>query len=98
MPQAFLMRVMEWNEAVEEARGAAPDSPERRATHQLGETLREERRARLETIGSLLTPLPPSRAPQLAEARRELNVVRYIDRTQKVLESLRLETASREKG
>jgi len=97
MPQAFLMQVMEWNEAVEQARGAAPDSPRRVATEVLSQTLREERRARFEAVARLLTPLPPQAAPELAEVRRELNVVRYIDRIQAELESLRLDAALGEK-
>lgn len=98
MPQAFLMQVMEWNETVEDARGAAADSPERRATEELTESLRQEREKRLEAIGRLLTPLPPSASSELTEVRRELNVVRYIDRTQEELKSLRLQTALGEQG
>lgn len=93
MPQAFLMQVMEWNETLEEAREAAPDSPARRATEALAETLRDERREHIEAVGALLTPLPAPGSGELTEARRELNVVRYLDRTRQELESLRLEAA-----
>jgi molecular chaperone HscB len=93
LPQEFLMRVIEWNETLDDAREAAPDSPEHRATEALNETLRDERRTRIETVGALLTPLPASSAAELTELRRELNVVRYFDRTRRVLEGLRLKAA-----
>ena len=90
MPQAFLMQVMEWNEILEEARDAAADSAEAQAARELSEQLTQERAARFEAIGSRLTPLPEPGSDELTEARRELNVVRYIDRTRGELEGLRL--------
>lgn len=93
MPQPFLMQVLEWNEVVEEARGAAEGSPAWSAMLQLCDELRDERRGRLEAIGKLLSPLPEPGAPTLVDLRRELNAVRYIDRTQDELKNLRLEAA-----
>ena len=93
MPQVFLMQVLEWNEVLDSARGASEGSSEWSAMLQLGEELSSERGERLEAIGDLLTPLPEHGAPALAELRRELNAVRYIDRTQGELRSLRLEAS-----
>ena len=95
MPQAFLMEVMEWNETLEEARAAEPDSPERAAAHELGTTLRAERDALFDRLASLLTPLPTAlpegaESAPLVEARRQLNAVRYVDRALRQIEELRL--------
>ena len=43
MPPAFLAEVLEWNETIEEARDAAPDSSERAALDPLETGLREQR-------------------------------------------------------
>jgi molecular chaperone HscB len=93
MPQAFLMEVLEWNEVVEEARGAAEGSAAWSAMLQLTDDLREARKGRLEAIGRMLSPLPERGAATLVDLRRELNAVRYIDRTQDELKTLRLEAA-----
>src|SRR5262245_62081510 len=50
MPPAFLAEVLEWNEALEEARAAPAGSPEREALDDLEARLVEERRAALERI------------------------------------------------
>lgn len=94
MPQAFLMEVLEWNETLEEARGAAPASPERAALEALRATLSGERAGALESIGNSLTPLPPTGSPTLQDVRKELNALRYIDRTLAEIEALRLEQAA----
>jgi hypothetical protein len=41
----------------------------------------------------LLDPLPPSGSPALRDARAQLNVVRYVDRTLGEIEALRLSRA-----
>lgn len=94
MPQAFLMEVLEWNELLEEARAAAPGSPERGRLDGLETTLRAERASTMESVAGLLTPLPDRGAPALAETRRHLNAVRYLDRTLHTLAELRLDHAS----
>lgn len=93
MPQAFLMEVLEWNETLDDARGAALDSAEHAALEDLGETLESERIDAMERIGNLLTPLPESGSTKLADARRELNAVRYLDRARRELKALRLSNA-----
>lgn len=93
MPQAFLMQVLEWNEVLEEARAATAGTPEWQTMLELGTELSGEREERLEAIGALLAPLPEAGAESLIQVRRELNAVRYIDRTRAELKSLRLEAA-----
>jgi len=93
MPQAFLAEVLEWNEALEEARAAPPGSPERAALDDLEERLVAERSAALERIAARLAPLPEARSRALADVRKELNAVRYLERTLSTLSELRLEQA-----
>jgi molecular chaperone HscB len=93
MPQEFLMEVLEWNETLEEAREAAPGSPARAAIDDLESELRRQRAAALERVAGLLVPAPAPGAAALTEARRELNAVRYVDRTLSTLAELRLEAA-----
>ena len=78
MPKAFLLEVLEWNEALEEAREAPAGSPPRARLEALTGELERARGEALERLGALLTPLPPDGAPQLTEARRELNALRYL--------------------
>ncbi len=80
MPQAFLMEVLDWNETLDAAEGAAADSPERQALDRLAETLTEERDARMQAIGRKLSPLPERGAPVLRTIRQELNAIRYLSR------------------
>lgn len=94
MPQTFLMEVLEWNEALEEARDAAPGSPPRERLEALTRELEAARAAALVRLGGLLEPLPERGAPALAAARRELNALRYVRRTLDQIEALRLERAS----
>lgn len=98
MPQTFLMEVMEWNEALEEARTAAPGSPPRAALDALRTELRDRRSQLMTEVGALLNELLAARAQpdpaRLTDARRLLNAVRYVDRSLSEMEALRLEQAS----
>jgi molecular chaperone HscB len=94
MPQAFLMEVLEWNEALEEARDAAPGSPARERLAALALELERASAAALARLGALLEPLPARGAAALGTARRELNALRYVRRTRDQIEALRLERAS----
>ena len=93
MPQAFLMEVLEWNEALQEARAAEPGSQKRESAFGLKPELDAQRAKRIEAITELLTPLPETGSDALPNARRELNAVRYLDRALRELESLRLADA-----
>jgi molecular chaperone HscB len=93
MPQAFLLEVLEWNETLDEARTAPPGSPAREALDELEERLTAERRLALERIARRLAPLPAPGAAALTDVRRELNAVRYLERTLSTLSKLRLEQA-----
>jgi molecular chaperone HscB len=93
MPQEFLLEVLEWNETLEEARESQPGSPAHAALDDLEAELRSERAAALERIAGLLTPTPAAGAVALTDARRELNAVRYLDRTLSTLAELRLDAA-----
>lgn len=94
MPQAFLMEVLEWNEALEAVRGSAPASRERAALAELAVTLAERRDATLQALARQLDPLPPRASPALAAARKELNALRYLDRALSEIEKLRLAQAA----
>jgi molecular chaperone HscB len=94
MPPAFLAEVLEWSEAIEEARGAAPGSDARAGLEPLEETLRAERAKAMAEVSRQLTPLPELHAPELVDVRRLLNTIRYLDRTLKEIAELRLEQAS----
>lgn len=94
MPQAFLMEVLEWNEALEEARETAIGSPERQALGALESELTEKRAELMAAVGRALSPLPEPGAPSLTEQRKTLNAVRYVDRALGELRELRLAEAS----
>lgn len=94
MPKPFLLQVLEWKEALEEARASGPGSPERAALAALGEDLRQRRAASLARIETLLDGAQSSGPEALRAARQELNAVRYLDRALGELESLRLEEAT----
>jgi len=94
MPQAFLAEVLEWNEALEAARAAAPGGEERRALDSLEGELRAQRGTAFAALASLLEPLPSRGDASLLEARRQLNALRYLDRTLAEIEALRLEEAT----
>lgn len=92
MPQAFLLEVMEWNEALDEAEGAAPDSPARAHLDQLAVTLHAEHGRLLDDVRGALTPLPASGAAELTLVRQRLNAVRYLSRTLYRIRDLRFGT------
>lgn len=92
MPKEFLLEVLEWNELLEEARSSSAVTQERLSS--LRSELERRRGAALEAVSSLFHPLPPRGSPALREARREVNVVRYVDRTLGELEALRLSRAA----
>ena len=97
MPQAFLMEVLEWNEAIDEARAAAPDSSERAALESLAAALTEKRAEVLAAVGEALTPLPAPGSSPLPSIRRRLNAARYLDRALGEIRELRLARPSRER-
>jgi molecular chaperone HscB len=87
LPQTFLTEVLEWNETLEAARaesGATADQVDA-----LENELEQRRTASFERLAALLHPLPARGAPALREARRELNAVRYVDRTLEEIAALR---------
>ncbi len=88
MPQEFLMEVLEWNEALEEARPSGAHSEERKRLMPLRDELRERRAGLLGRVAEALTPLPAPGAPNLRDVRRMLNAVRYIDRALKEIGEL----------
>jgi len=90
MPQEFLMDVLEWNTAVEEARHAEPGSEERAALGPLRAHLEEAREDRRAALGRLLVPLPDAGSPDLTRARRQLNALRYVARTLHEIDTLEL--------
>jgi molecular chaperone HscB len=85
LPREFLAEVLEWNEALEAARGSAA-APGLVA---LERELAERRAQSLESLETLLTPLPAPGAAALRQARAVLNAVRYLDRTLEELAALR---------
>ncbi len=94
MPQAFLMEVLEWNEAIEDARNTAPGSAERQRLEGLETELSGERRNTMDEIASRMEPLPMMHAPILTQIRQKLNAVRYLDRSLYQIAELRLEQAN----
>ena len=91
MPQEFLLEVLEWNEAVDEARSSPAGSSERKQMVSLEGTLARERRQVMDEISEMLTPLPPARSSVLVDVRKKLNSVRYLNRTLKEIAEIRLE-------
>ncbi len=93
MPQSFLLEVMEWNEAVEEARAAGADTDATRTLTTLEAELLAERTSLVTRIREGLLPLPTD-TDRLVELRRLMNAVRYLDRTLHEIAELRLSHAS----
>ncbi|MEW6072809.1 MAG: iron-sulfur cluster co-chaperone HscB C-terminal domain-containing protein [Planctomycetota bacterium] len=91
MPPEFLLEVFEWNEALEEARAAGVGSPARARLAAQEEALVRERRRAMDEVGAMLTPLPPAGSAALADIRRRLNSVRYLNRTLQEIAEIRLE-------
>lgn len=87
MPREFLVEVLEWNEALEEARTSKAWSP---AVAQLQNELRTRRADELAAVDTLLSNPLDSSPTQLAQARARLNAVRYLDRALNDIETLRL--------
>lgn len=94
MPAEFLQEVLEWNEAIEEAREAEAGSPPRMALEALANRLATERGATMKNVLFRLNPLPARGAPVLRLARQELNALRYLDRALAEIGELRLSSAS----
>jgi molecular chaperone HscB len=80
MPREFLIEVLEWNEAVEEARQAEPGSAALARLSRLEADLTAERGRIYGEIEQSFDPLPGRGAPALADLRRRLNCIRYLDR------------------
>jgi molecular chaperone HscB len=93
MPPEFLQEVLEWNEAIEEAREAGPDSPAAGGLGALAERLTAERRAAIEAVARLLAPPIERGAARLTDARKQLNAIRYLDRSRRDIAELSLERA-----
>jgi molecular chaperone HscB len=94
LPQPFLLEVLEWNETLEELRGtpAASRAPEKTAA--LRKELAARRAEALALLRAALEPLPAHGSPKLADARRELNALRYLDRALDELAALELDQAT----
>jgi molecular chaperone HscB len=90
MPREFLMEVLEWNEALEEARGTDAKSAERARLAPLRAELTARRAALMDKVARALDPLPAHGDPRLADVRRDLNAVRYLDRALSELSELLL--------
>jgi molecular chaperone HscB len=80
LPQEFLSEALDWNEAIEEARGAPPEAAARDRLRALQGDLSSRRVTLMDALASALEPLPELRSPRLRDARRILNAVRYLDR------------------
>ncbi len=93
MPQAFLVEVLDWNEILEDAAAGRGDVDPR--VDALASDLTERRGAAQQALRKLLDPLPERGSPRLTAARRELNVLRYLDRALRQIETLRLARAER---
>lgn len=90
MPQVFLMEVLEWNEVLEDAEGAAPSEARSAQLDGLEVELSTNREQTLAAVAAALTPLPESGAAVLVDVRRQLNALRYLDRALGTLRELRL--------
>ena len=93
MPKPFLLEVLEWNEVLDEAR-AGGDEAARTRLQALALELTSARDEALGRLRARLVPLPARGADALREARRELNALRYLQRTLEQIEALRLEQAA----
>jgi molecular chaperone HscB len=94
MPPAFLAEVLEWNELLEEARGAPLDPALPARLEALARTLAEQRARAMAALFARLEPLPERGSPALAEARAQLNAIRYVDRALAEIVALGLAHAS----
>lgn len=94
MPAAFLQEVLEWNEAIEEARTAPPDSPARVALATLGADLQRAHADGVQRVATLLTPPPARGAADLRRVRQELNALRYVERARREIGELQQTSGS----
>ncbi|MCK6446548.1 MAG: hypothetical protein L6Q99_09170 [Planctomycetes bacterium] len=94
LPQAFLMEVLEWNESLEEARRSPASPTARRALESLAAALAKERERQVAHLRAALVPTPERGSPRLAEARKELNALRYVERTLGEIRALQLEAST----
>ena len=92
MPTRFLLDVLEWNETLELARGASPGSAERAALVELRRVLRAQTDEVLATLAARLSPVPERASARLAEARADLNALRYLDNTLAQIDAVELES------
>lgn len=93
MPQAFLMEVMDWNEALEELKAEVEDAPDevaRRSADFRAELNLERARLIESVLDALEAQLESPDPAALAPIRQELNAVRYIDRAQDEANQIRL--------
>jgi len=95
MPQAFLMEVLEWNEVLEQARAEGPDSAAWAALDSLDSELRQEREATIAKVAEALDPVPTEGAETLAQIRRRLNAIRYLDRSLAQIRTMRVGASAR---
>jgi molecular chaperone HscB len=92
LPPAFLAEVLEWNETLEAAREDAAAAP---YVDALATDLAGRRAASLAALARALATLPPASTARLVEARRELDVLRYVDRALREVEAQRLQRAEK---
>ncbi len=90
MPQAFLLEVLDWNEALDAARAALPGSAERAAVERLTADLEQRRTELFQSVSRRLATLPAQNSPVLTEVRKELNAARYVDKALSDIAALRL--------
>jgi molecular chaperone HscB len=79
MPQEFLLEVLEWNEALDDARAAGARA-DRGALGELQLRLAAAREDALTALTRELVPLPEHASARLQSARQALNALRYVDR------------------
>lgn len=92
MPQEFLIDVLDWNEAIEAAREAPLGSAEHDALFDVERDLASHYDEAFRQLGKLLTGATDRDA--LVEARRELNELRYIQRTLAQIDDMKRKIAS----
>jgi len=94
MPQAFLMEVMEWNEALEELRDAGDGEAAKARAQELHEELKVERVRLLDELLDGLHDALGGDTVDLVHLRKQSNAIRYIDRALKEASELQLRAAS----
>ncbi|MFT6362087.1 MAG: molecular chaperone HscB [Planctomycetota bacterium] len=95
MPQAFLMEVMEWNETMEELKAADDPVQTKAGIDELKAELNIQRAELIEnTLDNAEAQLNQvAGATDLANIRRDLNAVRYIDRALSAIAAIALDLA-----